>query len=94
MKDPVRTSAEVISCHAIRRPLFGRARRFNAVLELDVSVPDAPAYRVQQRCDAPTGNWPRPGGRLLLTVDRADPDRIRVHWGELAPPSVLAAHRR
>ena len=67
MKDAVRASAEVVSCHALPRALVS-----NAVLELDVSIAGAARYRVQCRCNAPTRNWPQPGGHLPVTIDRAN----------------------
>jgi hypothetical protein len=86
MKDPARATAEVVACHAIRPsplPLLFRAPiRFNALLELDVTVPGASPYRLQQRCNAPTEKWPQAGARLPVTVDRADPQHIRIHWGQ------------
>jgi hypothetical protein len=104
MKDPVRATVEVMSCHAIRacgnKQALGldmltgglpRPTRFNAILELDVSVPGAMPYRLEQRCNVPTERWPQVGGHLPVTADRTDPLRIRIHWGEVPSPAEVAA---
>lgn len=96
MKDPVRATAEVVSCHALRPGLLPLTpTRCNAVLELDVTVPGAAACRLEQRSNVPTHQWPKAGARLPVTVDRADPQRIRIHWGELPlPGEVIGRHAR
>src|SRR3954451_2194279 len=93
MKDPVPAVAEVVSCHALP-PGRGSARWFNAVLELDVLMPGVAPYRVQRRCNAPSRNWPQPGGRLPVTVDRSDPARLSVRWREVLTPNEAAAATR
>lgn len=92
INDPVRATAEVVSCHAIQ-PRLGSPipRWFNAILELDVSMPGAAPYRLQHPCNLPDANWPQPGGQMPVTVDRADPARIRVHWDQVSTPAEVAA---
>jgi len=92
MRHPVRATAEVVSCHALRPGLLHLTpTRCNAVLELDVTAPGAAPYRLEQRSNVPSQQWPQAGARLPVTVDRANPQHIRIHWGELPLPGEVTA---
>jgi hypothetical protein len=87
MEDPVRGTAQVVSCtmpggHA------GHGGSVSAVynkgtFELVVSAEGVPATPVRHSGIFRTRLWPMPGQMLPVTVDRANPKRIKIHWDEV-----------
>lgn len=81
MKDPVRGTAQVVGVSGPpTRALSGTCR-----LTLVVEAPGVPATTVRHRdLIVLTSKWPFPGAILPIEIDRSDPTRIDVLWGEVA----------
>ncbi|HEX4625524.1 MAG TPA: SHOCT domain-containing protein [Solirubrobacteraceae bacterium] len=79
MSDPVRGSAQVVSCSANR----GRGVYQNCHLQLVVQAEGVPARAVEQHTLVHRSRWPFPGMTLPATVDRANPTHVRIEWDEL-----------
>jgi len=79
MSDPVRGSAQVVSCSANR----GRGVYQNCHLQLVVQAEGVPARAVEQQTLVHRSRWPFPGMTLPATVDRANPNHVRIEWDEL-----------
>jgi hypothetical protein len=79
IKDPLRGSAQVVSCNMPT----GRAVLEQGHLELVVSADGVPATPVRHSGLFRTSQWPMPGQTLPITLDRADPQRIKIHWDEV-----------
>lgn len=79
MRDPVRGEATVVSASAPS----DEARHARCELVLVVRAADVPATTVQHTCIAETKRWPVCGATLPVTLDRADPTRLRIEWGEV-----------
>jgi hypothetical protein len=79
MKDPVEANAQVVgSTQAPENATSG-----NVNLTLVVQAEGVPATSVELSCMAPAKKWPFPGQTLPVTVDRADPTRIKIRWDDL-----------
>jgi hypothetical protein len=79
MSDPVRGSAQVVSCSTNR----GRGVYQNCHLQLVVQAEGVPDRAVEQQTLVHRSRWPFPGMTLPATVDRANPTHVRVEWDEL-----------
>ena len=79
MSDPVRGSAQVVSCSANR----GRGVYQSCHLQLVVQAEGVPARAVEQQTLVHRSRWPFPGMTLPATVDRANPTHVRIEWDEL-----------
>ena len=79
MKDPVRGTAQLVACSRWSQPAVAS----NIVMNLVVSADGMPATPVEHECMCRQDRWPRVGQILPVTVDRADPGRLRVEWDEL-----------
>jgi len=79
MKDPVRGSAQVVACSRITQAAVAS----NCVMNLVVSADGIPATPVEHECMCRQDRWPQPGQVLPVTVDRADPTRLRIEWDEV-----------
>lgn len=78
MSDPVAGVLRLSGCSgAPSGAKYGTCRMFGVVSGSGVGP-----VAVEHRCAAPTARWPRPDQSLPVTVDRADPTRIRVRWQE------------
>lgn len=79
MKDPVDGTAQVVgSTQAPENASSGNVR-----LTLVVQAEGIEAVSIEHSCIAPTKKWPFPGTTLPVTVDRADPDRLKVRWDDV-----------
>ena len=78
MSDPVRGSAQVVSCSANR----GRGVYQSCHLQLVVQAEGVPARAVEQQTLVHRSRWPVPGMTLPATVDRANRP-VRIEWDEL-----------
>lgn len=79
MKDPVDGMAQVVgSTQAPENATSG-----NVKLTLVVQAEGIEATSIEHSCLAPTKKWPFPGSSLPVTVDRADPDRLKVRWDDV-----------
>jgi hypothetical protein len=79
MSDPVRGTAQVVSCSANR----GRGVYQNCHLQLVVSAEGIPASAVEQQTLVHRSRWPFPGMTLPATIDRANPANVRIEWDEM-----------
>ena len=79
MKDPVRGSAHVVACSRPGRPAVSS----NVVMNLIVSADGVAATAVEHECMCRQDRWPHHGMTLPVTLDRADPLRLKVEWDEL-----------
>jgi hypothetical protein len=79
MKDPVRAQAQVVSCTAYD----GESSWQNCEIQLVVQAPGVPATPVRKHDMVRASRWPVPGMTLPVTVDRADPERVKIEWGEV-----------
>lgn len=80
MKDPTRGTAQVVSCSANR----GRGVWQNCHMELVVQADDVPATAVEFQGLVHHQRWPTPGMSLPVTIDRADPRRVKIEWDEMS----------
>jgi hypothetical protein len=79
MKDPVRGSAHIVGCSRH----LGRGIMQNLKMTLVVQADGLPATQVDHECLCHHSRWPSPGQTLPVTVDRADPSRLKVEWDEV-----------
>ena len=78
MKDPVRGSAYIVGCSRHR----GRGVMQNIAMTLVVTADGLAATQVDHECLCHRSRWPSPGQTLPVTIDRADPSRLKVEWDE------------
>jgi Short C-terminal domain len=86
MKDPVDGTAQVVG--STQPP--DSATSSNVNLNLVVQAEGIPATSVELSCIAPTKKWPWPGSTLPVTIDRADPTRVRVRWDDVPDTGDVA----
>jgi hypothetical protein len=86
MKQPVRGTAQVVSCD----PPRGTGVLQNCRMQLVVRAEDVPAKTVEHTDEVDRQHWPAPGVTLPVTVDRADPERLKVQWEETESSSQRA----
>jgi Short C-terminal domain len=86
MKDPVDGTAQVVS--STQAP--DHATSANVKLNVVVQAEGMEATSVEFSCIAPTKKWPFPGETLPVTVDRADPTRIKVSWDDVPDSGDVA----
>jgi hypothetical protein len=79
MKDPVQGTARVLLCSDNRGGGVMQTCRMQLVVEGE----DVPATAVEHSGIVHHERWPAPGMTLPVTVDRADPRRIKIEWDEI-----------
>ena len=79
MKDPVRGMAQVVSCSSHR----GHGIMQNCHMNLIVQADGVPATAVEMTQIVHNQKWPSPGMTLPVTVDRANPQKVKIEWDEL-----------
>jgi len=79
MKDPVRGMAQVVSCSRHN----GRGIMQNCHMQLVVQADGVPATPVELHQLVHNKRWPQPGMTLPVTVDRADPQKVKIEWDEV-----------
>jgi hypothetical protein len=89
IRDPVRGTAEVVSCSDHR----GRAELEKCRLQLVVTAEDVPATAVEQQALVHRSRWPAPGMTLPATIDRANPSNVRIEWDEVPDERARAQQR-
>src|SRR5262245_59765913 len=89
MKDPVRGSAQVLACSRITQAAVAS----NCAMSLVVSATGIPAPPVEHDCMCRQDRWPRGGQVLPVTVDRADPTRLRIEWDEVRTHEDMIAEQ-
>ena len=88
IKDPARGTAQVVACSRWRSGTTA-----NVVMNLVVSAEGIPATPVEHECMCHQDRWPHPGQMLPVTVDRADPTRLKVEWDEVSSNEDRIAER-
>jgi hypothetical protein len=89
MKDPVDATAQVVGGTAPP----DSASSGNVRLNLVVQPEGMEAVSVEHSCIAPVKKWPFPGSTLPVTVDRADPDRLKIRWDEMPDHGEVSAQQ-
>jgi hypothetical protein len=79
MKQPVRGTAQVVACSRWTQGISA-----NVAMSLVVSADGVPATPVEHECICHQSRWPHAGQVLPVTVDRADPTRLKVEWDEVS----------
>jgi hypothetical protein len=79
MKDPVEGTLKVV---AISMP-SATATQENYRLDGVVSADGVPATAIVHHGMTSVSHWPATGDELPVTVDRAKPDHIVIHWGDV-----------
>ena len=79
MKDPVRGQAQVVSCSMHT----GEGIYTNCSMQLVVHAEGVPAVSMRRSDMVRADKWPSPGVTLPVTVDRADPERLKIEWDEV-----------
>jgi len=79
MRDPVRGTAQVVACTRHR----GNGVMQRCRMQLVVRADDVPAKSVEHSSPVHRRRWPSPGMTLPVTLDRADPQRLKVQWEEI-----------
>lgn len=78
IKEPVRGTAQVVSCSMWHGGTTGNCN-FTLVVKPEGMEPFAREYA----CLVSVKKWPSPGQVLPITVDRRDPQRMRIEWDEV-----------
>jgi hypothetical protein len=86
MKDPVRGQAQVVSCSQ-----WHGGTSANCRMQLVVQAPGVPATPVELDCMVHASRWPSPGITLPVTVDRDDPQKLKVEWDDVESTQDSAA---
>ncbi|MCW3017005.1 MAG: hypothetical protein JWO02_4097 [Solirubrobacterales bacterium] len=79
MDDPVRGILRVTACTTIDGDATSSNYNLDGVVSADGVLPTA----VNHSGIAKAKKWPFPGQELPVTVDRADPTRIRIEWDDV-----------
>jgi len=79
MSQPARGTAQVVSA---TMPPYD-ATSANCSMSLVVSAEGLEPTPVEHTAMASVKRWPSPGTTLPVTVDLADPTRLKIHWDEL-----------
>ena len=87
MKDPVRGSAQVVSATGYH----GRGIYQSCTMQIVVQAEGVPATAVKFEGLVHNKRWPRPGMVLPVTVDRADPQNVKIEWDEVEHSGERAA---
>jgi hypothetical protein len=81
MKDPVRGTANVVSASALEP---GGHRKHACTMELIVQGEGVSSTTVSHHDgDTPVDRWPNAGDVLPVTVDRDEPEHLRIEWDEV-----------
>lgn len=87
MRQPVRGQAQVVSCSMYT----GKGVYSNCSMQLVVHAAGVPATSVRQTDMVRADKWPSPGVTLPVTVDRANPERVKIEWDEVESSRDRAA---
>lgn len=89
MKEPIRGEAQVVSCTAHSGRASWQTCRMNLVVQAD----GIPATHVQLSDMARADRWPTPGIMLPVTVDKTNPKKVKVEWGQVESTRDRAAQQ-
>lgn len=87
MDEPVPGTAQVVSVSHYD----GDATYQNARMDLVVQAEGVPATHVQHHALVAAAKWPSPGQVLPVTVDRANPQRLKIDWDQIEDSGTQAA---
>ena len=87
MSDPVPGQAQVVSASAHNGRGVYQSCNLNLVVQADGVAP----VSVRHACIAPAKKWPVPGSVLPVTVDRANPQALRIEWDRVESSGDRAA---
>ena len=79
MSQPARGTAQVVSASMPAED----ATSANCSMSLVVSAEGLEPTPVEHTAMASVKRWPSPGTALPVTVDLADPTRLKIHWDEV-----------
>jgi Short C-terminal domain len=79
MDDPVRGTAQVVSVSSYDGDATWQNCRMNLVVQAD----GVPATAVTHDAIVAAKKWPWPGQTLPVVVDRSNPQRMKVDWGQI-----------
>jgi len=79
MSQPVQGTAQVVSATMPAES----STSSNCSMSLVVSAEGLEPTAVEHTTMAKTKRWPSPGMTLPVTVDLADPTRLKIHWDEV-----------
>ena len=79
MSQPARGTAQVVSASM---PPYD-ASSSNCQMSLVVSAEGLEPTPVEHTAMASVKRWPTPGTTLPITVDLADPTRLKIHWDDV-----------
>ena len=79
MSQPVRGTAQVVSASM---PPY-EATSSNCSMSLVISAEGLEPTPVEHTAMASVKRWPTPGTTLPVTVDLADPTRLKIHWDDV-----------
>jgi hypothetical protein len=86
MKDPVEGVLRITGITIPDSTATSANYRLDGVVSADGLMPTAIVHHGM----APANRWPSPGDELPVTVDRAKPERLVVHWKELPTGQATA----
>ena len=89
MSQPARGTAQVVSASM---PPY-EATSANCSMGLVVSAEGLEPTPVDHTAMASVKRWPTPGTILPVTVDLADPTRLKIHWDEVETNKQAAMHQ-
>ncbi len=79
MRQPVRGAAQVVSATMPAADSTSSNCRMSLVVSADGLEPTP----VEHTAMASVKRWPNPGMTLPVTVDLADPTRLKIHWDDM-----------
>jgi hypothetical protein len=81
MKDPIRGQAQVVAASIPPRGVSGSS---NCDLDLVVTVEGLEPYAHSMTSWlTPTSKWPYSGQVLPVSIDRADPEHVKIEWDDV-----------
>jgi len=89
LKDPIPGKAHIVS---ITSPPDS-ATSFNVQMVLTVQAEGIPAYTTEYDCIVSAKKYPSPGTVLPVTVDRSNPEHLRIEWDEVETTRDSAKRR-
>ncbi len=79
MEDPVPGTAKVLTCSEYR----GEHPTQSCGMYVVVQAAGVPATAVEHSEIVHSRHWPAPGMTLPVTLDRGDPQRLRIEWDDV-----------
>ena len=87
MKDPVAGTYRLVACSYSS----GGATFENCTMDGVVTAPGMTPTAVHHvSLLTPTAKWPQPGQELPVTIERANPSRLKIHWDQIPSTAQTA----